>query len=253
MRQGVEVIDHIALTHCSQDIPSDAPYSSRDWPQVEKNYAAMVSTLDRQLGQILDLVATLGVEQQTLVVFTSDNGPSAEALHRPDFFRSAGPFRGHKREVYEGGIRVPLLAQWKGTIAPGSVSRDITAFWDLLPTAAELAGLPPPARTDGISLVPSLLGKPRAAHEYLYWDYGHARESFLQGLRQGPWKAVRNGSREPLELYNLDRDPGEQTDLASSNPAVARRMAALFEKALQPSPDYPIKDRAAPGAERPAP
>jgi arylsulfatase A-like enzyme len=227
----------------SQDIPSDEPYSKESWPQVEKNYAAMVTLIDKQVGQLMEQVRRLGIESQTLFLFTSDNGPSAESSHRPDFFRSAGPLRGTKRDLYEGGIRVPLIARWAGTIQPGSTTDEVCAFWDVLPTAAELAGLPIPAHTDGISLVPTLLGKSRKQHEYLYWDYGHARERFSQAVRKGKWKAVRNGSRNPIELYDLSVDPSETTNRAADHPNVAKEMAALMDAAFVPSPDFPIADR----------
>jgi arylsulfatase A-like enzyme len=227
----------------SQDIPEDAPYTSEDWPQVEKNYAAMVTLLDRQVGQIFDLIRRLAIEERTLMLFTSDNGPSAESLHRPDFFSSAGPYRGTKRAVYEGGIRVPLVARWRGTVAPGSASDAVCWFPDFLPTFAELAGLPAPAKTDGISFAPVLSGKPRRKHDYLYWDYGHSRERYLQAVRSEKWKAVRNGSAGPIELYDLAADPGESRDLAAANPQVAAKMARIMVEAATPSQDYPILDR----------
>ena len=230
----------------SQDVPPDERYASRDWPQVEKNYAAMVTLLDDQVGQLLNQLRRLGIEQQTLVLFASDNGPSAERLHRPAFFNSAAGRRGTKRDLYEGGIRVPMLAQWKGTIAPGTRSDELCAFWDFLPTAAELAGLPVPSRTDGISLLPVLLGKPRRQHEYLYWDYGHGREKFSQAVRKGKWKAIRNGSRNPIELYDLSADPSEALNLAGQQPDIAAQMATLLDQAFSPSPNYPIADRKSP-------
>jgi len=236
--------DYPKTTPRSQDIPSDAPYTTASWPQVEKNYAAMVTLLDRQAGTILDLLRKLSIERQTLVLFTSDNGPSAESLHKPSFFESTGPLRGVKRDLYEGGIRVPLLAQWPGSIAEGSVSDSVCAFWDFLPTAAELAGLPALKTTDGISLVPALLGQARREHESLYWDYGHVRERFLQAVRRGQWKAVRNGSRAPVELYDLAADPRESRDVAAAQPKLAAELQELMEAAMTPSPDYPIRDRA---------
>lgn len=237
--------DYPSESDLSQDIPTDEPYSSRDWPQVEKNYAAMVTLIDDQVGQLLDQLKRLGIDQQTLVLFTSDNGPSAERLHQPAYFNSADGRKGTKRALYEGGIRVPLLAQWKGTIAPGTVSEELCAFWDFMPTAAELAGLPIPTHTDGISLLPTFLGKARKQHEYLYWDYGHGRERFSQALRKGKWKAVRNGSANPVELYDLSADRAETTDVASQHPQIVAEMTTLIDKAYVPSPNYPIADRKA--------
>lgn len=227
----------------SQDIPTDEPYSNRDWPQVEKNYAAMVTLIDNQVGQLLEQVKRLGIEQQTLILFTSDNGPSAEASHRPEFFNSGAGRRGVKRDLYEGGIRVPLIAQWAGTVKAGAETDEVCAFWDFLPTAAELAGLPVPEQIDGISLLPALLGKVRKQHEYLYWDYGHGRAKFAQAVRKGNWKAVRNGSKSLVELYNLAEDPAETTDLAAKHPEVVRELTQRMDRAFVPSPDYPVLDR----------
>lgn len=236
----------------SQDIPADA-YANESWPEVERNYASMVTLLDAHVGRLLDRVRSLGISQQTLVVFASDNGPSAERLHRPAFFKSSGPFRGVKRELNEGGIRVPMLAQWAGTIQPGSVCEEICAFWDFLPTVAELAGLAAPEKTDGISLVSALRGKPRKQHDFLYWDYGHGRDRFSQAVRKGKWKAIRNGSASPVELYDLTRDPGEATNLAAQQPEVAAAMTKRMDLAMIPSADYPILDRqpSHPNADRP--
>ncbi|MCC6264415.1 MAG: arylsulfatase [Bryobacterales bacterium] len=236
----------------SQDIPIDT-YEKEAWPEVERKYASMVTLLDKHVGLILDRVSELGLSQQTLIIFASDNGPSAERLHRPAFFRSSGPFRGTKRDLNEGGIRVPMLAQWSGSIQPGSICEEICAFWDFLPTAAELAGLPAHEKTDGISLVPALKGKPRKQHDFLYWDYGHGRDRFSQAVRKGNWKAIRNGSANPVELYDLSRDPGEAVNLSAEHPEVVSIMAKLMDMAMTPSPDYPILDRqpSRPNADRP--
>ncbi|MBM3852963.1 MAG: arylsulfatase [Verrucomicrobia bacterium] len=226
----------------SHAIPSDAPYTQRPWPQVEKNFAAMVTRLDRDVGRLLAKLEELGLASRTLVLFTSDNGPSAETIHRPDFFRSAGPFRGHKRLLYEGGIRVPFLARWPGVIAPGAVSATVGGNWDLLPTLAELAGAPPPPDLDGLSLAPVLRGRPRPReHEFLYWDYGHTRTAFLQAVRAGDWKAVRPALNQPTELYDLAGDPAESRDLARERPEIVARLEGLMRRSYVPSPDYPIK------------
>lgn len=226
----------------SQDIPIDT-YEKEAWPEVERKYASMVTLLDKHVGQILGQVSELGLSRQTLVIFTSDNGPSAERLHRPAFFKSGGPFRGTKRDLNEGGIRVPMLAHWSGAIQPGSICEEICAFWDFLPTAAELAGLPAPEKTDGISLLPALEGRPRKQHDFLYWDYGHGREKFSQAVRKGKWKAIRNGSASFVELYDVIRDPAEATDLSAKHPEVTLAMTELMDLAMTPSPDYPILDR----------
>jgi arylsulfatase A-like enzyme len=227
----------------SQDVPSDAPYSNEQWPQVEKNYAAMVTRIDDGVGKILRLLAELGIESNTLVLFTSDNGPSAEAMHEPAFFNSSGGLRGVKRDMYEGGIRVPLLAQWPGVVPEGKTTDGVVAGWDLLPTFVEFAGLRLPDGIDGISFAPVLRGGRGTSSEALYWEYGHARPQFCQAVRAGKWKAVRTASARPVELYDLEADPSEQADLAAQHSGVVRRMTELLREMRHDSPDYPIQDR----------
>ncbi|MCP4645057.1 MAG: arylsulfatase [bacterium] len=228
----------------SQIVPSDTPYTDEDWPQVEKNYAAMVTRLDKDVGRTLDLLKELGLDENTIVFFTSDNGPSAESSHSVEFFDSNGPLRGVKRDLYEGGIRVPMIARWPGRVPEGRASDQVWAFWDVLPTLAELAGLPVPEETDGISMAPTLAGRDQAQqHDYLYWDYGHVRGGFSQAVRSGDWKGVRRGPDGPIELYDLSSDVGETHDLAGEKPDIVARIAAMIEEAYTPSPDYPIKTR----------
>lgn len=225
----------------SHAIPDDAPYTTRPWPPVEKNYAAMVTRLDHDVGRLVAKLDEIGVREHTLILFTSDNGPSAESVHDIAFFRSAGGFRGHKRLLYEGGVRVPLIANWPGVVPAGRVDHTVCGGWDILPTFAELAGQPVPPHVDGISLAPVLRGRPLARpREFLYWDYGHTRSAFQQAVRTGDWKAVRGSIQGPIELYDLSTDPGETRDVASRHPAVVERMRALMARAYVPSPDYPI-------------
>jgi len=238
--------DYSLKSPMSLDVPSDARYQNQAWPEVEKNYAAMVTRLDRYVGDVMTSIKTLGLDESTIVLFASDNGPSAEALHRPAFFRSAGPLRGVKRDLYEGGIRVPLLARWPGRIAAGKVSDHTCALYDLLPTAAEMAGLTPPANIDGISILPALTGKPQAQHEYFYWDYGHVRDTYKQAVRVGEWKGVRVGARSPLEVYHLGEDPGETRNVAAQAPEVVARLEKVMAAARRESPDYPIRELAKP-------
>ncbi|MCB9384789.1 MAG: arylsulfatase [Bryobacterales bacterium] len=225
----------------SQIVPTDEPYSDEPWPQVERNYAAMVTRLDRHVGALMDELAQRGLDSNTLVIFTSDNGPSRERSHDPDFFTSGAGLRGYKRDLYEGGIRAPMIARWTGRIEPGSTSDHVCAFWDFLPTAVELAGLPAPKRTDGISYAPTLLGGEQREHEYLYFDYGHARNKFGQAVRAGKWKGVRNGVGAALELYDLNADPQEKRDVASAHPDVVKRLEGYMAEAYEPSPQYPVK------------
>lgn len=219
-------------------IPSDEPYSDKPWSQKEKNYAAMVTMLDKDVGRIVDLVDKLGLSESTLILFSSDNGPWGAA---PKKFNSAGPFRGKKRDLYEGGVRVPFIARWPGMIPENQVSEEVIAFWDLLPTFADLAGTDSPPGLDGISITAALKGGSTSeSRDYLYFDYGHCRNRYDQAVRLGKWKGIRLGQGTPLQLYNLEDDPGETQDLAAQHPEVADRLAQIMERAMTPSDRYPI-------------
>ena len=221
-------------------VPTDEPYSDEPWPQTEKNKAAMITRLDRDVGRLLDRLRELGMEDNTIVCFSSDNGPHQEGGVDPGFFASAGPLRGLKRDLYEGGIRVPLIVRWPGRIKPGRVNDDPWAFWDFLPTAAELAGAPAPANLDGISMLPALLGQPQTnRHEFLYWEF-HER-GFQQAVRMGDWKAVRLGPGRALELYHLKTDLGEKHDVAAQNPAVVARIEEHLKTARTDSAQWPVR------------
>jgi arylsulfatase A-like enzyme len=222
------------------EVPDYGPYADRDWPKTMKGRAAMVSRLDRDVGSVLQKLRDLGLEDNTLVVFTSDNGPHREGGSNPEFFDSNGPLRGIKRDLYEGGIRVPTIVRWPGKVAPGRVSDRIWAFWDFLPTAAELAGAPVPPGLDGISLAQALLGRGEPPqHEYLYWEFHEG--GFYQALRVGDWKAVRR-DRGVIELYNLSTDLNEARGVAAQHPDVVAQMEAIFAKARTENPNFPVKD-----------
>ncbi|MCA9103652.1 MAG: arylsulfatase [Planctomycetales bacterium] len=222
-------------------VPSDAPYSDEPWDQQAKNYAAMITRLDGDVGRIADLVDSLGLAENTLIIVTSDHGP----WHgMPKLFDSAGPFRGEKRDVYEGGIRVPFVARWPGHVPAGATNDAVFAFWDMMPTFAELAGAQTPDDIDGISVVEALRGGELAApHDYLYWDYGHNRKTYHQAVRMGDWKGVRHGAGGPIELYDLSRDEGETTNLADSQPDVVHRIERIMREAVTPSPRYEVGKR----------
>lgn len=203
-------------------------------------YAAMVTRLDRYVGQIVGLLKDLQLDERTLVLFTSDNGPTYNGGTDSTFFESTGPLRGLKGSVYEGGIRVPLIARWPGRIAAGKVTGHIAAMWDVLPTVCEITGTEAPAGIDGISLAPTLLGKGgQKEHEYLYWEYPAGGGQ--QAVRSGDFKAVRqNMLRGPIrtELYDLRNDVGEQRDIAADHPEVVRRMERTMREARRPSPTF---------------
>ena len=222
------------------EVPDLGPYAGKPWPAAEKAFAAMISRMDADIGRVLATLRETGQEQDTLVLFSSDNGPHKEGGHDPEFFDDNGPLRGIKRDLYEGGIRVPTFARWPRHILPGQVNDHPWAFWDFLPTACEAAGVVPPKGIDGISMLPALLGRKAARHEYFYWEF-HER-GFHQAARLDDWKAVRFGRQRPLELYNLAEDLGERNDLASKLPAVARKLEEILNSARQESPDWPIRD-----------
>ncbi len=207
-------------------------------------YAAMVTRMDRDVGRVLALLEERRVAENTLVVFTSDNGDAA-GIRGDTFFNSTAGFRGHKQNMYEGGIRVPSVARWPGRIAPGRVSRHPWYFADFLPTAAEIAGAKPPAGLDGISIVPELTGKRQRAHEFMYWELprhnaktGEFRKEIpVQAVRMGEWKAVRPAPDGRLELYNLASDPGETRDLAGEETRVLARIEKYLRTArTEPRP-----------------
>ncbi len=225
------------------EVPSYGPYAGRDWPNPQKGHAAMITRMDRDIGRLLERLKTLGLDKKTLVLFASDNGPHKEGGADPEFFDSNGVLRGNKRDMYEGGIRVPLIARWPGRIAPGSGSDHVSAFWDFLPTCCELAGVPAPQGIDGLSYLPTLLGQTgqQQKHEYLYWEFHEQGKK--QAVRMGDWKGVRlnvakvpNG---PIELYNLRDDLGEERNIAAENPEIVKQIAAIMASARTPSTDWP--------------
>ena len=205
-----------------QEVPDYGIYENRDWPNPEKGFAAMVSLMDADLGKVLDLLKNLKIEKRTLVVFTSDNGPHQEGGHKVDFFDSNGKLRGHKRSLHDGGIRVPTIAWWPGTVKPG-VSDHPSAFWDWLPTACELGGALIPEGIDGISFVPTLLGHAakQRRHDYLFW-----RWSRFRAVRMGKWKGLQTDKK--LALYDLNEDVGEENDVADKHPEIAEKMQAII-------------------------
>ncbi len=221
------------------EVPDDGPYAQKDWPTQERHKAAMITRLDRDVGRLLDRLHQLGLEQTTVVFFTSDNGPHREGGANPAFFQSSGPLRGIKRDMYEGGIRIPMIVRWPDHTHPGTVSTYAWAFWDFLPTAAALAGVTPPPRLDGVSVLPAILGKREAPHPYLYWEF-HER-GFQQALRMGDWKAVRLGPNRPLELYQLSSDPGEQHNVAAEHPRVVAKIERYLKTARTDSEHWPVK------------
>lgn len=229
----------------------EAPYEHRDnyleHPHPRAGYAAMITHMDRGIGEIMALLRELELDENTLVVFSSDNGPTFDRLggSDSDYFESSGPFRGRKGSLLEGGIRVPFVARWPGKIAAGGASDHASAMWDLFPTFAELAGAAYDVKVDGISMVPTLLGTgEQPAHDYLYWEF--VAYGGQQALRQGAWKALRLDIRKTgkleTELYNLAEDPGETRNLASEHPEIVARLEGLMREARTPSELFPFPE-----------
>ena len=186
-----------------------------------------------------DLLRVRGIERRTLVLFISDNGPHQEGGADPIFFKSSGGLRGIKRDLYEGGIRVPMIARWTGTIPAGHVSPHVWAHWDVLPTLADIAGARTPTGLDGMSMMRALRSEPQPNHAFLYWEF-HER-GFQQAVRMERWKAVRLKAGMPLEVYDLEADRGEQRDVATANPDVVAKIEEYLKTARTPSDRWPGK------------
>ncbi|WP_164100719.1 arylsulfatase [Candidatus Laterigemmans baculatus] len=231
------------LTGDGAEVPDYGPYADKDWPNTDKGQAAMITRMDSDIGRILDLLAELGIEENTLVFFTSDNGPHNEARHDLERFDPSGPLRGIKRALYEGGIRVPAICRMPGTVPAGTVTDHVAYFGDWMATAAELAGVEPPAGIDSISFVPTLLGNPdeQQQHEYLYWEF--YEQGSRQAVRFGAWKAIRQPMLSgPVELYNLESDLGETNNVAADHPEVVAQAVRYMEEAHAPHPNWQVPE-----------
>lgn len=224
------------------EVPDLGEYAGEDWPAAQKAYAAMITRMDEGVGRLLRLLKELDIDGRTIVFFSSDNGPHREGGADPTFFKSSGPFRGIKRDLYEGGIRVPMIVRWPGVIGAGRQSEHVSAFWDFFPTCMELAELAAPENVDGISFVPVLFGdeKGQKKHSYLYWELHEAGGK--QALRVGRWKAIRQNLAEdpnaPIELYDLETDLAESRNRAEEYPQVVQKMERLFETVRTEEPGY---------------
>ena len=225
------------------EVPDLGPYAREAWPAPEKGKAAMVSRMDADVGRLMAKLRELGIDEKTIVFFTSDNGPHKEGGVDPSFFHSSGPLQGVKRSLHDGGIREPMLVRWPGKIAPGRTSDLPWAFWDVLPTLAELAGAEAkiPAGIDGISVVPTLLDQgSQKRHDFMYWEFHEGPSQ--QAVRMGDWKAIRKRPAARLELYDLRHDLAEQTDVAAEHPDVVGRIEAYLKTARTESEPWPIRD-----------
>jgi arylsulfatase A-like enzyme len=215
-------------------------YRSQQYPATA--YAAQITHLDSCVGELVKKINALSLEKNTIVMFSSDNGPHAEGGAHPAYFDSSGPLRGQKRDLYEGGIRVPFIVKWPGTISKNVVSNHPSAFWDILPTISDIISVNlEPKATDGISILPTLLQKEtQPKHDYLYWEF-HENPTTNQAIRKENWKAVRMNPDGPIELYNLALDVGEKINVADKHPEVVTEMKGLFASARTPNPIWKIR------------
>jgi len=224
-----------------QEVPDYGIYADKDWPEPQKGTAAMISRMDADIGEMMDALKQHGIDENTIMFFTSDNGPHSEGGNDPQFFDSNGSLQGIKRDLTEGGIRVPLIARWPGQIPANTTTDHIGYFGDMMATFADLAGTKAPDSTQSISIVPVLTGTPseQQTHDYLYWEF--YEQGSRQAVRFGKWKAIR----EPMftgniQLYNLEEDIGESNDLAEQYPERVEEARAMMEEAHQPSPLWSV-------------
>jgi arylsulfatase A-like enzyme len=219
------------------EVPDYYEFVDKDWPQPEKGFASMIRNIDNSVGLLLDKIAELGLDENTMIIFCSDNGPHQEGNHVMEFFNSNRELRGMKRDFYDGGVKTPFIVRWPGVIEAGAKSEQVFAFWDFLPTFAELVGAEKPACTDGISFLPTLIGGEQTdEHDYLYWEFFELGGK--QAILKGKWKAVKLNVRGPkdeviFELYNLEADPEETKNVADQNPELVKQFEELFISARE--------------------
>ena len=240
------------VPHYELTVPEDSKkqYRNKNWPLREmksghylndKNghvtYAGMVSRLDKQIGELMAILEEKGISDNTLVIFTSDNGHEYDKVN-DEFFNSNGPYKGHKRDLYEGAIKMPFVAKWPKVIEPGSQTNHISAYWDILPTFCEIAKINVTADTDGISFLPALKSTQQKTHDYLYWEFNESKGP-IQAIRKGKWKAVKRYQKE-MELYNLENDKGEYYNIAKNHPEIILEMNTLLKISRTEHPEFPL-------------
>ncbi len=225
------------IPHSRYEIPDTVPYSDKPWTDDEKVHAAMITRLDRDIGSLFQLLKDLEIDENTIVFFCSDNGAAERWEGR---FDSSGSLRGRKRDMYEGGLRTPMIVRWPGKVAANTTSDLPWYFADVLPTLADLAETKSPTEIDGLSVLPTILGKPQnLGNRALYWEFFES--GFQQAVRQGNWKAVRIALGKPLELYDLSKDESKSNNVAAKHPDVVARMEAFLKSARTPSENWPVE------------
>jgi arylsulfatase A-like enzyme len=232
----------ITLPHGRHEIDDLGIYADKPWTQQQKSYAAQVTRIDSDMGELVDTLCELGIDKNTLIIFSGDNGSSfdPESEMGKLFEQSSNGLRGYKRGMYEGALRQAAFAWWPGTVPAGRVDSQPWAFWDIMPTFVDLSGATPPSgyETDGKSLVDYLKGGEAPQRDYFYWEL-HLQTP-IQAARFGDWKAVRNGITKPIELYDLATDPAESRDVAATNPDVVAIAARILKEAHRPDPNWPL-------------
>ena len=230
-----------------QDVPDHGIYADKDWTGPNKGQAAMITQMDRDVGRLLEKLNSLGVAENTLVIFSSDNGHHKEGGNDPEFFDANGPLRGMKRDLTEGGIRVPTIAWWPGTIEAGSQSNHIASFADFMATACDVAGVKTPKGTQSHSFLKALQGdenenKAAPMDRVLYWEF--YEKGSKQAVRFGNWKAIRKPMfTGEVELYDLSKDIGEENNLANSNPAMKMIATQFLDSRHEPNPNWVVKGK----------
>ncbi|MDX1927184.1 MAG: arylsulfatase [Pirellulaceae bacterium] len=222
------------------EVPDYGAYAEKDWPEPDRGQAAMITRMDDYVGRMLATLRDLGIAENTLVIFTSDNGPHNESSHNLARFNPSGPFSGIKRSLTDGGIRVPMIAWWPTQIQPQRTSNHVAYFGDWMATAAELAGTQPPTHSDSISFVPTLVGETskQLKHEFLYWEF-HEGGFKQAALYQGRWKGIRKDAPDAtISLYDLQNDLAEKQDVAAANPTIAKEISDYLSTARTDSPDW---------------
>lgn len=232
------------IPHGRYEVPNDIPYSKREWPESIRNYAAMVTRMDTDVGRMTDLLNELKIADNTIVFFTSDNGAEIYYYRRlklieeyDSTLKSRGGLTGWKRDLTDGGIRVPMIVRWSNKIPAGKTTDFTCALYDILPTLAQVAGVTPPADIDGQSILPTLMGREQKEHEFLYWEF--FERGFQQAVRHGPYKAIRLKQGQPLRLFNVTKDPAEKTNIAAQHPDVVEKIERYLTTARSHSDHWP--------------
>lgn len=228
--------------HAPQVPYSEEPFENEDWPEIERKFAAEVFYLDQNMGKLFQHLKDLKIDENTIVFFTSDNGPHNEQGHDHTFFNSNGDLRGYKRNYSDGGIKVPMLVRWPEKIKAGSETDHICAFWDMLPTFCDIGNSSSPEKTDGISILPTLIGNTdqQKQHEFLYWEIANLGK---QAVRMGNWKGIRlnvneDGFDAPIALYNLSKDISEENDVSLHNPEIVDKMKQIMKESHVENPYF---------------